>query len=287
MEFLIRHKSIVTFIAFSLFCIISLSVQGSGFTLTFEGIISGIFCPFQKGYNAVQGGTGRLWAGFSQLDRVKEDLQMTRKKLETYEALDEELTEIRNENLRLRNLLEIKERLRYNSIPAFVISKDPDNWFRTLVINRGQRDGVTLNMPVVAYQGDTKAVVGKIVEVRGSLSRVEPIISPDIKIGIKLGESKFPGLLTGYSHNSNLSKVDYITRAAQVKFGDVIVTSGQAGVFPPGLVIGTVVKTELPESNPYQKIIVKPVIDYDLLEEVFIILKKPDADLFNLFEELK
>lgn len=287
MEFLTKHKSIVTFIAGTLFCIISLSVQGSGFTLTFEGVISGIFSPFQKGYNAMQGGTSRLWAGFSELDRTRSDLQLTRQKLETYEALDEELTEIRNENLRLRNLLGMKEKLKYDSIPAFVISKDPDNWFRTLIINRGERDGVTINMPVVAYQGDTKAVVGKIVEVKGSISRVEPVISIDIRIGVKLGESKYPGLLTGYAHNSNLCKVDYITRAAQVKFGDVIVTSGQAGVFPAGLVIGTVVKTELPESNPYQIIIVKPVIDYNLIDEVFIIKKSPDKDLFDLFEEQK
>ena len=167
------------------------------------------------------------------------------------------------------------------------ISKDPDNWFRTLIINRGERDGITVNMPVVAYQGDTKAVIGKIVEVRGSLSRIQPVISPDIKVGVKLGESKFPGLLTGYAHNSNLCKVDYITRAAQVKFGDIIVTSGQAGVFPPGLVIGTVVKTELPESSPYQTIIVKPVVDYNLIEEVFIIRKNPDKDLFDLFEEMQ
>lgn len=287
MEFLTRHKSIVIFIACTLFCIISLSIQGSGFTLTFEGVVSAIFSPFQKGYNAMHGGTSRLWAGFSKLDRVESDLQLTRQKLEAYEAMDEELAEIRNENLRLRNLLAMKERLRYDSIPAFVISKDPDNWFRTLIINRGERDGVTINMPVVAYQGDTKAVIGKIVEVRGSLSRIQPVISPDIKIGVKLGESKFPGLLTGYSHNSNLCKVDYITRAAQVKFGDLIVTSGQAGIFPPGLVIGTVVKTELPESIPYQKIIVKPVVDYNLIEEVFIIRKNPDKELFEMFEELQ
>ncbi|HOP64883.1 MAG TPA: rod shape-determining protein MreC [Spirochaetota bacterium] len=287
MEFLIRHKSIVTFIFCTLFCIISLSVQGSGFTLTFEGIISGIFSPFQKGYNAMQGGTSRFWAGFSELDRVRDDLKLTRAKLETYEGLDEDLNEIRNENLRLRSLLGMKERLRYESIPAFVISKDPDNWFRTVIINRGSNDGITVNMPVVAYQGETKAVIGKIVEVRGSLSRIQPVISPDVRIGVKVGESKYPGLLTGYAFNSNLCKVDYITRAAQIKFGDPIVTSGQAGVFPPGFVIGTVVKTELPESSPYQKIIVRPVIDYNLIEEVFIIKKNPDKDLFELFEEMQ
>jgi rod shape-determining protein MreC len=189
----------------------------------------------------------------------------------------------------------MKEMLRYDSVAAAIISKDPDNWYRTLIINRGENDGIKVNMPVVAYQvvnkGEVrelvKGVVGKIVEVRGSVSRIQPLIAPEIKIGVKIGENRFPGLLSGYTYNSNLCVVNYITRAAPVKFGDLIITSGQAGVFPQGLVLGTVVKSELLESSPYQRAIVKPFIDYNLLEEVFIIKKAPEKDLFELFEELK
>lgn len=295
MEFFDRHKSIATFISLTLFCIISLAVQGSGFTLTFEGIMSGITMPFQKGYNGIQGGTSRLWAGFSELDRVREELELTRSKLQTFESIDVDLSEIKKENDRLRSLLGMKEMLRYDSIAASIISKDPDNWYRTLIINRGENDGIKVNMPVVAYQvvvkGEVrelvKGVVGKIVEVRGSVSRIQPLIAPEIKIGVKIGENRFPGLLSGYTYNSNLCVVNYITRAAPVKFGDLVITSGQAGVFPQGLIIGSVVKSELLESSPYQRAIVKPFIDYNLLEEVFIIKKAPDKDLFELFEELK
>ena len=295
MEFFDRHKSIATFISFTLFCIISLSVQGSGFTLTFEGIMSGITMPFQKGYNGLQGGTSRLWAGFSELDRAREELELTRSKLQTFESIDVELSEIKKENDRLRSLLGMKEMLKYDSIAASIISKDPDNWYRTLIINRGENDGLKVNMPVVAYQvvntGEVrelvKGVVGKIVEVRGSVSRVQPLIAPEIKIGVKIGENRFPGLLSGYTYNSNLCVANYITRAAPVKFGDLIITSGQAGVFPPGLLIGSVVKSELLESSPYQRAIIKPFIDYSLLDEVFVIKKAPDKDLFDLFEEIK
>lgn len=292
MEFLDRHKSILTLITLSLFCIISLSVQGGGFTFTFEGVMSAVLTPFVRGFNAIENGIGGLFSGFESTDSLKEELRTAQEKLKKYDSmqfdmLQAEVAELKAENEKLRTILGFREKIRYNSIAAQVISKDPDNWFRTLVINKGEHDGLAVNMPVIAYQNGQSVVVGKIVEVRGSISRVQPVIAPDIKIGVKLNDTKIPGLLSGYSYNSDYCVVNYISRATQTKKGDIIVTSGQAGVFPPEMLIGTVERTELSESNPYQKIIVKPYVDYSLLEEVFILLKSPDKDFFDMFEEVK
>jgi rod shape-determining protein MreC len=282
-EFLIRHKSIAAFIGFTLFCIVSLSIQSSTLTLTVEGVISAITMPFQKGYDGIQEGISRLWAGFTELSEVREELNKTRTKLQKFESATDEMDEIRLENARLRALLKMKARIEYDSIPASIISKDPDNWFRTTIINRGSDDGIKRDMPVIAYQGGQKAVVGKIIEVRKSISRIAPIISPDIKIGVKLQESRFPGLLSGYSGNSNLCKMDYISRAAFVKFGDMVITSGQGGVFPPGLAVGKVIKAVVLEASAYQRAIVQPVIDYDRVEDVFVIKKDPDKAFMEIF----
>jgi len=286
-EFIIRHKSIVAFISFTLFCIISLSVQSSTFTLTAEGIVSALVSPFQKAYDGVQGGISRIWAGFTELTEVRDELKMTRAKLQKYESMIEEMSEIKRENKRLRDLLAMQDRVEFKSIPASIISKDPDNWFRTIVINKGSGDGIRVNMPVIAYQGGQQAVVGTVMEVRGGLSRIAPIISPAVRIGVKLQESRFPGLLCGYSGNSNLCKMDYISRAAFITFGDVVITSGQGGVFPPGIIVGSVIKSYALESSAYQRAIVKPVIDYNLVEDVFVIKKDLDSDLFKIFEEEK
>lgn len=287
MEFIIRHKSIVAFISFTLFCIISLSVQSSMFTLSAEGIVSALVMPFQKAYNGIQDGVSRIWAGFTELTEVRDELKKTQAKLQKYESMTDEMSEIKRENGRLRELLGMKERVEYKSIPAWIISKDPDNWFRTIIINKGSNDGIKENMPVIAFQGGQKAVVGTVVEVRGSISRIAPIISPVVRIGVKLQESRFPGLLCGYSGNSNLCKMDYISRAAYIKFNDMVITSGQGGVFPPGLLIGTVIKSYTLESSAYQRAIIKPVIDYNLVEDVFVIKKNIDKDLFEIFEAEK
>lgn len=282
MEFLIRHKSIVAFIVFFLFCVISLSIQSSSLTMTVEGVGSMTIMPFQKGYDGIQEGLHMLWAGFTELGDVRNELRKTREKLQTYEGIAEELGEIKKENERLRRLLDMQQRVPYESVAATIISKDPDNWFRTIIINRGAKDGIQVNMPVIAFSGEEKAVVGKVIEVRQSVSRVLPIISTDLRVGVMFQESRFPGLLTGFSSNSSLAMVDYISKSASIKFGDVIVTSGQGGVFPQGLLVGKVMKPLITESGAYQKAAVRPFIDYNQVEEVYVIKKVPENDLLDL-----
>ncbi len=282
MEFLIRHKSIVAFIVFFLFCVISLSIQSSSLTMTVEGVGSMTIMPFQKGYDGIQEGLHMLWAGFTELGDVRNELRKTREKLQAYEGIAEELGEIRKENERLRRLLDMQQRVPYESVAATIISKDPDNWFRTIIINRGVKDGIKVNMPVIAFSGEEKAVVGKVIEVRQSVSRVLPIISTDLRVGVMFQESRFPGLLTGFSSNSSLAMVDYISKFASIKFGDVIVTSGQGGVFPQGLLVGKVMKPLITKSGAYQKAAVRPFIDYNQVEEVYVIKKVPENDLLDL-----
>ena len=284
MDFLIRSRAIIAFFAFTLFCIVSLSVQNSKFTFTVEGIGSAFITPFQKAYNGIQGGVKKIWAGFTELSDVRAELEKTLEKLQKYESSSEELSEIRQENTRLRSLLEMKEQVSYDSVVASIISKDPDNWFRSIVINKGSSDGLKTNMPVIAFKDGQKAVVGKLAEVRGGLSRIEPLISHSIKLGVKLQNNHYPGLLYGKTGSSDICIVDYVPKTVIVNFGDVICTSGQGGIFPDGLLVGTVMGTDLLDSSAYQRLYVKPFVDYAILEDVFIIKKELNEEFLKLIE---
>lgn len=284
MEFFIRFKAIVALVCFTLFCLVSLFFQASAFTLSVEGVGSAIMTPFQKGYHASQKGVHMLWAGFTELGKVREDLDQTRTKLRQMEGTADELSQIISENRKLRELLEMKPKVGYDCIPAVIISKDPDNWYRTIIINRGADDGVKVNMPVIAYNGETKAVVGKVSEVKGSVSRIIPVISDAMKMGVMLQDSHYPGLSVGYSSNSVFCRVDYISRSAQIKEGDVVVTSGQGGIFPPGLLVGNVQKLLTSKTSSFQQIMVRPVINYDQVEQVYIIKKEADSAILELLK---
>ena len=284
MDFLIRSRAIIAFFAFTLFCIVSLSVQNSGFAFTVEGIGSAFFSPFQKAYNGIQGGVKKIWAGFTELSEVRAELEKTRGRLQQYESSSEELSEIRQENIRLRALLGMKELAGYDSVAALVISKDPDNWFRTVVINKGSSDGLKKNMPVIAFKNGQKAVVGRLAEVRGGLSRIEPLISHSIKLGVKLQNDNYPGLLYGKIGSLDTCIVDYIPKTIAVNSGDIICTSGQGGVFPEGLLVGNVIKSDFLETSAYQRLYIKPFIDYAVLEDVFIIKKELSEDFLKLIE---
>ncbi len=282
MDFLIRHKTMISFVFFFFFCIVSLAVQSSTFTLSFEGLGSFVVMPFQKGYNYSQKAVKTLWAGFTELNQIRGELQQAQNKLREYESITEQLSEIKNENDRLRLLLGFSERIEFESVPARIISKDPDNWFRTIIIDKGSSHGIKINMPVVAYVGDEKAVVGKIIEVRGSIARVIPLISTDMKIGVRLQENRTPGLMIGYSPSSSLCVIDYITKGSQIKDNERVVTSGQGGIFPEGILVGTVVKTIVSKSSAFQKAIVKPFIEYNRIEEVFVVKRIPDPVLVEI-----
>ncbi|HDP80886.1 MAG TPA: rod shape-determining protein MreC, partial [Spirochaetes bacterium] len=151
-----------------------------------------------------------------------------------------------------------------------------------IIINRGTLDGIKVNMPVVAFSGDEKAVVGKIIEARRYVSQVMPVISVNMKLGVMFQENRFPGLLTGYSSGSELAVMDYINKSAPVKFGDIVVTSGQGGIFPQGLLVGKVLKSFMTESSPYQKAVINPIIDFNRVQEVYVIKKEIDRELLEL-----
>ena len=182
------------------------------------------------------------------------------------------LGEAGRKNLQLQQLLNLKPRLTTRTLGARVIGRDTSNWWKSIQIDRGSHDGLRENLPVV----DAAGLIGRIVSVSPGQSRVLLLLDPGCKASALLQDSREPGIVSGmentFAREPRL-QMTFVNRAAKIKPGEAIITSGLGGVFPKGTLIGTVLRAQLnPQSGLYQDIEVRPAADFRRMEEVLVIL---------------
>lgn len=173
------------------------------------------------------------------------------------------------EGMRLRKLLDIRAGLDHRTVAAKVIDNDRTSLFKTILINKGTTEGLRVGLPVLSDQG----VVGRIIETSWHASRVLLLIDENSNVDALIQRNRVQGILQGAgSAGCNLK---YISRVENVQTGDVVLSSGLAGVFPKGLLLGFVTGTSGAEGSLFQKIDVAAAVDFGKLEEVLVPI--PDA----------
>jgi len=277
MDFIARNRIFLSLLFIILFSTTNLA-RKSDVEFSFEGILVVTISPFQKLFHGTYKIVGQLWAGITELNYLREELDKTRQKLQSYEEVAQSLKEIKKENEELRKLLGYRERLPYKAIPAEIIAKNPDNFFRVFIVNKGSSSGIKKFMPVVSYSNGEKAVVGKIIEVRWNVSLVQPIIDSMSRIGVLLDQTRYVGLMSGHAPLDQKLRIDYISMNAAFKAGESVLTSGDGGIFPKGLLVGKVESLTENRSAGYKQAIVTPAIDFGNLDQVLIIQKEVDKD---------
>jgi len=169
------------------------------------------------------------------------------------------------ENQRLRRLLDFKTSTAVDTIPAQVVVHDLTGWFQTLMVDKGFREGVAPDMPVVSDEG----VIGRILDVSDHYSRVLLITDQGSAVDAVDQRNRVRGILRGKDANGCLLR--YIRGNLDVKEGDLVITSGKDGLYPKGLRLGVVQAVYKDPVDLFQKIEVKPLVRLSALEEVLII----------------
>jgi rod shape-determining protein MreC len=215
---------------------------------------------------------GRL---FSSLEQVSKDYVWLKNLRGENESLKREIVELQNrvtsyqeayvENQRLRRLLDFKTSTMAETIPAQVIVHDMTGWFQTLMVDKGFRDGIAPDMPVVNDEG----VIGRVLDVSDRNSRVLLITDPGSAVDAIDQRNRVRGILCGKDANGCLLK--YIRGNLDIKEGDLVITSGKDGIYPKGLRLGVVHAVYKDPVDLFQKIDVKPLVRLSALEEVLII----------------
>jgi rod shape-determining protein MreC len=198
-----------------------------------------------------------------------------------YQYLQELTTQLKIENAQLREKI-FKNHEIANSpvlvnsdlVSANIIARDNETGVKFLTIDKSNRNNLAINMPALNVNG----VVGKIIETNNNQSIIETALSPSLKISALDQRSRVNGIIE-YSDLSNL-RFKYAFSESDIQPGDTIITSGLGGIFPRGLVIGVVIRTQLDPTRFFQYVVVKPTVNFNTIDQVFIITSK-----ISLYEE--
>jgi rod shape-determining protein MreC len=163
---------------------------------------------------------------------------------------------------------------------AAVIGRDPSPFLHYVVINRGSNDGIRRGMAVVTNQG----LIGRVDAAIADAARVQLITDPASSINVRLQNADTEAILVG-SVTGDVS-LDMIPQDVNVDSGDLILTSGLGGGFPPDLIIGQVVSTRSIDVELFQKATVQPAVDFARLEIVLVITNFRPVDISPLVPTL-
>ena len=180
-------------------------------------------------------------------------------------------------NLRLRELLEFKKEIPYHFLAAEVISRDPSIWFKTVIIDKGLADGIQKGFPVIIPDG----IVGQIIDVGAHYAKVLLIVDRNSSVDALVQKTRARGLIKGGRAGRCLFK--YVLRKHDISIGDIVISSGLDKVFPKGLRIGSVSEIIKLNSGIFQAVAITPYVDFERLEEVFVVasLPHPGVDIFQ------
>jgi rod shape-determining protein MreC len=201
----------------------------------------------------------------NNLTASEEDLTSLRDENEELRARIMQMEEYRLENDRLSSLLALSNAYSLEATGARVISRSTDSWNQVLTIDKGSVDGVQLGMPVMSANG----LIGQIENVSPFSSVVRLISDEHSGVAVFLQVSRTEGVVTGSVEG--LLYLRYIPLNVLVIPGDVVITSGAAGVYPKGIAIGEVVSVTHAAADVYQSIIIKPITRVSTYEEVLIL----------------
>ncbi len=206
------------------------------------------------------------WNGYVALREVHEENQRQREEIQQLRRENSELREHASASERLAELLTFKESAPFQTVAAQVIGRDASNWYRGLVLNKGERDGVKVDMAVITPSG----AVGRVVKTTAFTSMVLLATDSHNAITGLIQRTRDEGIIEGVPQGH--LRMKYLPLLSPIQEGDRVVTSGLAGGFPKGLAIGTITRIDKVEGDLFQSAEIMPDVDFSRLEEVLVII---------------
>ncbi len=248
-----------------IFTLISASIRDPHPLKPMESLVVRATAPVFNAFHETVALGGRVWRGYIYLVGVQAENERLRQKLAeslSKEALHQETV---LEKERLRQLLELKNQAALPVTGARVIGFDFSIWFKCAFLDKGTEDGIRWGMPVLNAAG----VVGRVVEVYPKYAKVLLLIDRTFAADAMVQRNRLRGILNGVGANRCFLR--YVHKNQDVQVGDVVLASGLGGIFPRGMVLGTVTAVDKKVPGLFQEVEVEPAADFTRLEEVLVV----------------
>jgi len=246
---------------------------GTGVSLLQRGLLS-VLAPLQSGVGVTLGGAAELWRGWAFHRETYADNRRLRERVRALETELQLSAFEAQEAVRLRELLALQQTLPLDTLAAQVVGRDGVPWFRSLMLDKGEQDGVRLDAAVISATG----VVGRVIAVGPRAARVQVLLDRDSGSAAIVERSRVSGVVSGQVSGPDAGSEDlqlkYVSERADVAVGDVVVTSGLDRIYPKGLAIGRV-RFVGEATGLFREIRVEPSARFERLEKVLVVRQLP------------
>lgn len=278
MRNIFRNKPLlIALIAVILLLILAMASAGDRTATFFEDAAGGILKPVQS---FASGASDAIIDFFENVFNTT-DADQENKQLKVYiSQLEQSLAEmetVKEENKRLKGLLSYADStpdIEY--VSGMVIAHSQGMWFDTFTINLGRNHGVQKNMPVLNAQG----LVGRVTQVGATYSKVVTIIDSSMSVSVMIERTRDSGMVRGRLEAGNAEdtlELYYLSVDSDLLPGDKVVTSGIGGIYPKGMLVGSVLEVSRSGENE-SNAIVAPAADFRRIEEIMVAIGMPSGE---------
>ena len=240
----------------------------------YDRIQSWVVHPTAEVLTQASQGASYVWNHYFMLVGASKENELLKREVENFESQLLSFEELRAENQRLKEITSMPELPSLSTVAGQIIGQDPSGESLAFFINVGRKHGVKERMPVISPQG----IVGTITRVHKNYSMFIAVQDPAHAVDGMILRSRAQFITEGKGL-SLTGRLKYLDRSADVRVGDLVITSGLDKVFPKGLRIGFIVKVDRPRTGVMQNAELRPSADLSYLEEVLVVLSQKELSI--------
>lgn len=259
------RRALLVILALIIFTVFLLPRQTQSLLERFAGPLTQLIAVPLRVLASTDRGIREMWNRYIALQGVYDQNVVLQERIEQLEG---QITQLREQTLvseQLTELLAFQNTTPVQTVAARVIGRNATNWYRALIVDKGEHHGIRPNMGVISHAG----VVGRVVKTHPSTAIVLLLTDPNVAVTGMIQRGRDEGIVQGTAQG--YIRMKYLPPLSPVQVGDHVVTSGLTGDFPRGLQIGNIHRLEQDDAELFQSVEIQPVVDFSKLEGVLII----------------